>query len=78
MKSVILYSKIDCPICEEAKQLILTLKDAYSFTLDEVDIYKDDLLLEKYQLMIPVVEIDCNEVDFGQIELGKIINALSS
>lgn len=68
--NVIMYTKVGCPLCEKAKQVLVELQDEYPFQLEEVDIYQDDALLEKYQLMIPVVEIDGEEVAFGQI--GKV------
>lgn len=76
MRKVILYTKKNCPLCDEAKYLILTLEGQYNFELEEIDIYQDDQLLEKYQLMIPVVEVDGTEVDFGQIQLANVMQAL--
>ncbi|MDL4839300.1 glutaredoxin family protein [Aquibacillus rhizosphaerae] len=73
MKQVILYTKKNCPLCEEAKQLLLMLQKDSVFVLNEVDIYEDDNLLEKYQLMIPVVEVDGIEVDYGQINMEQLL-----
>ncbi|WP_078414247.1 glutaredoxin family protein [Priestia abyssalis] len=70
--NVIMYTKTGCPLCEKAKQVLVELQGEYPFQLQEVDIYEDDALLEKYQLMIPVVEIDGEEVAFGQIRKVEI------
>ena len=40
----------------------------WDFHLEEIDIEESDELTEKYGLMIPVVEIDGEEVQFGQID----------
>ncbi|MCT2536055.1 glutaredoxin family protein [Aquibacillus koreensis] len=72
MKLVILYTKVNCPLCEDAKQLLEFLQLDHPFELKEVDIYQNDDLLEKYQLMIPVVEIDGVEVDYGQVSIDHI------
>jgi hypothetical protein len=48
------------------------LQNEFSFQINEIDIYQDDKLLEKYQLMIPVVEIDGEEVDFGLVQKDVI------
>jgi glutaredoxin len=64
---VILYSKVDCGLCEKAKAVLQELQREFSFEVEEIDIYKDDRLLEKYQLMIPVVEVDGEEVQYGII-----------
>ncbi|ADU95525.1 MULTISPECIES: glutaredoxin family protein [Geobacillus] len=63
-----LYTKTNCPLCDKAKAVLTELLADYSFTLEEIDIYKDDELLEKYQLMIPVVELDGEEIGYGAIE----------
>lgn len=63
-----LYSKVDCPLCEKAKAVLQELQKEYDFQINEIDVYSDDALLEKYQLMIPVVEIDGEEIDYGMIQ----------
>lgn len=68
MKQVFLYTKQGCPLCEEAKNLLEELKREFEFQINEIDIYQDDALLEKYQLMIPVVEVDGEVVAFGKVE----------
>lgn len=79
-----MYSKENCPLCTKAKKVIEELGEEYPIVLNEIDIYKDDELLEKYQIMIPVIEIDGNEVESGIIhkevikEYLKEIQAKSS
>lgn len=67
MMIVNLYSKIDCPLCEKAKAILHELQKEWNFEMNEIDIYQDDALLEKYQLMIPVVEVDGEELAYGLI-----------
>ncbi|MBA2871383.1 glutaredoxin [Anoxybacillus calidus] len=69
---VTLYSKVDCGLCEKAKTVLQELQREFSFEVEEIDIYKDDRLLEKYQLMIPVVEIDGEEIEYGMIHKDVI------
>lgn len=76
MREVVLYTKENCPLCVEAKDLLLSLQETDPFQLNEVDIYSDDDLLEEFQLMIPVVEVDGEVVDFGQINLYKVQDKL--
>ena len=63
-----LYTKTNCPLCDKAKAVLTELPADYRFTMEEIDIYADDALLEKYQLMIPVVELDGEEIGYGMIE----------
>lgn len=72
MKEVILYGKENCPLCDDARALLQALQDREPFQMKEIDIYSNDELLEKFQLMIPVVEVDGEVVDYGQINLFKV------
>lgn len=75
-KEIILYTKETCPLCHDAKILLETILHDYDVVIREIDIYEDDDLLEKYQLMIPVVEIDGEEIDYGQIDPTKVMKRL--
>jgi glutaredoxin len=65
--TITLYTRNRCSLCEKAKQAILELKEEWNFTLEEIDIDKSDELTELYGIMIPVVQIDGEEVGFGII-----------
>jgi len=62
---VIMYSKENCSLCDKGKKILQEINEEIPIEINEIDIYKDEKLLEKYQIMIPVVEIDGEEVDFG-------------
>jgi glutaredoxin len=56
---VLVYSRPECHLCEEAVAAIVGLhREGYRFELREVDIDSDDLLLRRYLERIPVVEVD--------------------
>ncbi|MCP8970636.1 glutaredoxin family protein [Ectobacillus ponti] len=74
---VVMYSKENCCLCDNAKAVLHELQQEFSFTIEEIDIYKDDALLEKYQIMIPVVEMDGEEVQFGIIQKDVIRKRLT-
>ena len=73
---VILYTKEECGLCQKAKKLLQELQDEYVFDLKEINIYEDEQLLEKYHLMIPVVEIEREEVEYGIIHKDVIMNSI--
>lgn len=77
LKQVTLYTKENCPLCDEAKQLLLLVKQDVEFSIQEVDIYNDDALLEKYQLMIPVVEVDGEVIDYGQVNFDTLFTQIN-
>jgi glutaredoxin len=66
------YTKVDCPLCDKAKAKLKELQHEINFTIKEFDIYKDDTLLEKYQLMIPVVEHEGEMLAYGQVDKEKV------
>lgn len=72
-----LYTKTGCHLCDKAKAILLELKVKWEFQYVEVDIYESDELIEKYGLMIPVVEIDGEEVQFGQVDKKFIDETLT-
>lgn len=55
---VIIYSKPGCHLCEEAKDAIRRAGCDDYFTLEEVNIEKDPLLMTNYQYDIPVITIN--------------------
>ena len=76
MIQIDIYSKKQCSLCDKAIDLIRALQKEYPIELTITDIYQDDELLEKYQIMIPVVCINGEEVDYGQISEEKIMKRL--
>jgi c-di-GMP-related signal transduction protein len=59
MPEVVVYSRPECHLCEEALAAIVALHEqGYRFVLREVDIESDELLLRRHLERIPVVEVD--------------------
>lgn len=65
---IVLYSKENCCLCDEEKDILRELQVEW----EEVDIYKNEQWLERYQLMIPVIEIDGEIVAYGRIHKDVI------
>ncbi|MFQ5804167.1 MAG: glutaredoxin family protein [Candidatus Methylomirabilales bacterium] len=55
---VILYTRRDCCLCEEMKQLLQKVERAYPLDLAEVDIDQDPDLRERFGQQIPVIFIE--------------------
>jgi len=58
---VIIYSRPGCHLCEEAKQAIESAQCANEYTLEEIDIESDGVLLRRYRYDIPVITINGEE-----------------
>ncbi|WP_180320838.1 glutaredoxin family protein [Alkalihalobacterium bogoriense] len=66
------YSKENCSLCDKGFSVLQQLTEEFPLDIHVVDIYKNEDLLEKYQIMIPVVVIDGEDVDFGILSKNKI------
>ncbi|MFC3041337.1 glutaredoxin family protein [Virgibacillus xinjiangensis] len=69
---VIIYSKSHCPLCDEAKALVSLFQGDYPIELQERDIHAHDGWLEKYQLEIPVIEVDGKQLNCEQISYENL------
>jgi glutaredoxin len=70
------YTRKQCPLCDKAKVVMNELLQEIDFELIVKDIDESDELTERYGLMIPVVEIDGEEVEYGQVNKVVISNRL--
>jgi thiol-disulfide isomerase/thioredoxin len=77
-KKVVFYTKEHCPLCDKAHKLLQEMQQEIPFHIEAIDIYKDDVLLERYGLMIPVIEVEGEEIDYGIISKAKIKKALTN
>ncbi|WP_338471839.1 glutaredoxin family protein [Niallia sp. XMNu-256] len=72
-----LFTRKGCHLCVKAKEVIEELQENLDFIYEEQDIEKKDEWTEKYGLMIPVVTVNGNEVQFGYIDKITLSKALA-
>jgi hypothetical protein len=58
VRTVTLYSRPGCHLCEEARESLQRVQTHAPFILHEVDITSDDALHTRYLERIPVVALD--------------------
>ncbi|MBS2970555.1 glutaredoxin family protein [Metabacillus sp. KIGAM252] len=68
MINLTVYSRENCHLCKEAIQLVEELSREMDLTFKIVDIHCDDALVEKYGLMIPVIEYAGKELAYGRVK----------
>ncbi|MFI8575917.1 glutaredoxin family protein [Rossellomorea aquimaris] len=68
MNSVTFYTRTQCGLCEDAKITLKLLQDELGFEIIEIDIEETDELTERFGLMIPVVELDEEILQYGQVD----------
>jgi glutaredoxin len=62
MRTVTLYGRPGCHLCDDARMLLERVRATHPFRLLEVDIETDDALLARYLERIPVVALDGEEL----------------
>ncbi len=79
MSTVVLYGRVGCCLCDDAREILLRARDRHEFELLERDIDRDESLQRAYLERIPVVTIDGTEmfelfVDEAELErqLGRV------
>jgi glutaredoxin len=83
MRTVTLYTREGCCLCEEARQVLLRLRSGYpeSFVLQERDIESSPELHRRYLERIPVVAIDgveMFELSLDETELQQRLGIVES
>ena len=53
-----IYSKPQCSLCDEAKEVLARVRRRIPFDLREVDITQDPTLFEQYRYDVPVVFVN--------------------
>lgn len=71
-----LYTRSNCPLCDEAKLMIELVNEDFPISYKEVDIESNEALHEKYMLMIPVLEKDNTVLLYGNIGYVELLEAL--
>jgi glutaredoxin len=62
VRSVTLYSRPGCHLCDDAREAIARVRAQAPFELHEIDIERDDVLHARYLERVPVVAVDGEEV----------------
>ena len=78
MTQLTLYGKPGCHLCEEAREVVLAVRERQAFDLEEVDITRDPVLEAAYRERIPVIAIDGQEVLELVVEASELERALAS
>ena len=62
MRTVTLYGRPGCHLCDDARDALLRVRADHPFELVEIDIESDDALQRAYLERIPVVALDGEEL----------------
>ncbi len=73
---VTLFTKEDCPLCDEAKGVLDAARSQVEFRLELVDIERDREFYEAYKWEIPVVHVNGRMAFKHRLDLGKLVTRL--
>ena len=76
MKTVTLYTKLGCHLCEEVESTIAAAAKRVQFILDRRDITHDPADFEKYKHDVPVILVDGIEIARHRMSPGQLRAAL--
>jgi glutaredoxin len=76
VKQVVLYTKKHCPLCLEAKMNLMLIGELVPLKIEERDIEEKDEWMEKYGVMIPVVEYNGEIIQNGRVDYPTLLAAL--
>ncbi len=77
MSAVTLYGRPGCHLCDEARDVLLRVREDRPFELLEVDIERDDVLFKRYLERIPVVCLDGEELFDFEVDEAALRHRLS-
>ena len=78
MRTVTLYGRDGCHLCEDARRVLLDLRARVAFELVEVDIEADDELHRRYLERIPVVALDGVELYDFFVDADDLVSRVQS
>ncbi|MFK2825443.1 glutaredoxin family protein [Bacillus sp. B190/17] len=78
MKNVYFYTRAQCSLCIEAKAVLELVQEDTPFCLHERNIDESDEWTEKYALMIPVIEVDGEIIQFGIVDYPTVKSKLEA
>ena len=76
MRTVTLYARRDCSLCDEARALLESLAARHAFAIEVVDIDADPALHARYDAAVPVIAVEGHEVARAPIRAATLEAAL--
>ena len=74
---VVLYSKPDCHLCDEARAVVEAVCAELDEAYDEIDITTSEDLMHAFGEEIPVTFVDGNQHDFWRVDADRLRTALA-
>lgn len=76
MSRVLLYSRVGCHLCDDARSVVAAVTDARGVGYEEVDVDADPALVARFGEEVPVVLVDGKQVGFWRIDPDRLAAAI--
>lgn len=70
------FSRSNCELCVEGLRTLKLVQEDIAFNIEIIDIEADEVIHEKYMLMIPVVEKDSHIIQYGNLDYATLTEGL--
>ena len=68
MTTITIYSRQGCHLCDDAENILESLREELNFEIDVIDIDIDPELIKLYSDQVPVIHIDGIHHDFYKVD----------
>ena len=68
MTTITIYSRHGCHLCDDAQNILESLREELNFVIDVIDIDQDAELSKLYSDQVPVIHIDGIHHDFYKVD----------
>ena len=68
MTTVTIYSRLGCHLCNDAENVLESLREELNFEIEVIDIDDDAELVKLYSDLVPVIHIDGIHHDFYKVD----------
>ena len=76
MTTVTVYSRQGCHLCDDAENVLESLREELNFEIDVIDIDIDPELIKLYSDQVPVIHIDGIHHDFYKVDPTRFRSSL--
>ena len=78
MPKLTLYSRVNCHLCDVMKEQIEKYAGRYAFTLEVVDIDRDEALRAQYNWDVPVLLVDGEKIAKYRLDEAMLVRRLEA
>lgn len=76
MRTVTLYGRPGCHLCDEAREALHDLQQRAKFAIEEIDIEQSDDLHARYLERIPVIALDGEELFDYEVDEEALVRRI--